>query len=213
MSRPTHASPLATARVQWIAQHPGALPAVMATAIITCRIETLAALRLQLKDQMVVNFPMEQRYFEFVRYSAMCQYLVKDVPYIVYAITELTAGNKESSVEAILVFGLVYGVLSLVVGYLAKAPEHQVESKALFSMTPNTTEWNGASDKEGVQTWDPPELDATEKSQYEAPVLDEDNIYESDGAEKRFCSRTEYATECTTRGARSPASSSAGDRR
>ena len=99
--------------------------------------------------------------------------------HIVFAITELTAGDKESSVEAILVFSLVYGVLSLVVGYLAKAPAHR-GVKALFSMTPKTAEWNGAHDKEGVQTWDPGWMQR--KKSIWAPVLDEDNIYESDGA-------------------------------
>ena len=72
---------------------------VLVTAVIfasSCRIESLAILRLQLRGKTLSHFPIDDRYFHFLKYSGWFHAILADIPHLTVAVALLLDPSEES---------------------------------------------------------------------------------------------------------------------
>jgi hypothetical protein len=104
----------------------------------------------------------EQRYFEFIRYSGMHQALIKDLPYVLYALIQLggSAACPDAVPTALLYLSIAYSSLWVVVAFAMKKTHNKGPITALFSIAPsNGAKWAADEQEDlGGASWTPPTL-------------------------------------------------------
>ena len=160
-------SMMATERVQWTAQNRGVEPAVLVLSAITCRIEGLALVRLNLGGKMVLAMPTPHRYYEFIVRAGLFQFMIKDVPHLAMGLAQLLGSDCSASVSGVLYINLLYLLVSIVRGVHTKAVAKQGGLMAVFSAHPRGQEWDAGAKVANSQGVD-----------YQPPVLNLDEALE-----------------------------------
>lgn len=122
---------------EWVLSHRAGVALVIIAS--ASRLDSMATLRLELCGKMMVDFPMGDRYFHFLRNAGMYHYLIEDIPHGMISIALLAmAEGGETTCEhqsvllaalslAFASFSIVFGVVSKAVQLLA----HMTDSNAL----------------------------------------------------------------------------------